>query len=343
MLKLKLLLRRVRAFDFRHISVYIHEVKKETRLPTLFIFFDMLLCILLYNVGFYDYHIFGFVHIRSHKQRKTFFTMNDNWRLFRLANHADDRKYFEDKILFCDTFKSFLGREYLDLRKETPASLAAFLKKHPIVFAKAPAGFGGLEVKRYDSTTTDLDDAAAVQALYDDFCQSGLVLMEEAVVQHDQMNALYPASLNTIRVCTLTDASGEPHVLYSYIRTGRNGSFVDNTTSGGLSTLICSDGVIRKPALSDKTGEYFDEHPDTNCSFISFAVPFYPDAIALCKKAAKVLPRMRYIGWDVGITPTGPILIEGNDLPAYDGQIYHQQEHPGTGLKPLIRSIIPEL
>ena len=43
-----------------------------------------------------------------------------------------------------------------------------------------------------------------------------------------------------------------------------------------------------------------------------------------------------------GITPTGPVLVEGNNLPAYDGQIYHQQENPGTGLRPLVRSIIPE-
>lgn len=343
MLKLKLLLRRIRAFDFHHISIYIHEVKKETRMPAPFILIDMLLCVLLYNVGFYDYHIFGFVHIRSHKQRKTFFTMQDNWRLCRLANHVDDRKYFEDKILFCETFKTFLGREYLDLRNETPDSLAAFLEKHPVVFAKAPAGFGGLEVKRFDSTCVNLHDVSSVQKIYDDFCKAGLFLIEEAVTQHAKMNELNPSSLNTIRVCTLTDASGTPHVLYSYIRTGRNGSYVDNTTSGGLSTLICSDGIIRKPALSDKTGEYFDKHPDTNCSFIGFAVPYYAEAIALCKQAAAVLPRMRYIGWDVGITPTGPVLIEGNDLPAYDGQIYHQQEHPGTGLKPLVCSIIPEL
>ena len=111
---------------------------------------------------------------------------------------------------------------------------------------------------------------------------------------------------------------------------------------GGLNALICDDGVIRRPAMSDKTGMYFDMHPDTCTPFINFRVPYFDEAIALCKKAAKVRPDMRYVGWDVGITPTGPVLVEGNNLPAYDGQIYHQQENPGTGLRPLVRSIIPE-
>ena len=88
--------------------------------------------------------------------------------------------------------------------------------------------------------------------------------------------------------------------------------------------------------MSDKTGMYFDMHPDTCTPFINFRVPYFDEAIALCKKAAKVRPDMRYVGWDVGITPTGPVLVEGNNLPAYDGQIYHQQENPGTGLRPLV-------
>ena len=81
--------------------------------------------------------------------------------------------------------------------------------------------------------------------------------------------------------------------------------------------------------MSDKTGMYFDMHPDTCTPFINFRVPYFDEAIALCKKAAKIRPDMRYVGWDVGITPTGPVLVEGNNLPAYDGQIYHQQENPG--------------
>ena len=92
MLGLRLLFRRIRGFSFGRMLVYVREVKKETKMPCLFIVLDMLLCVLLYNVGFFDYHIFGFVHIRRHRDRKTFFTMRDNWRLCRLVNRPEDAR-----------------------------------------------------------------------------------------------------------------------------------------------------------------------------------------------------------------------------------------------------------
>ena len=67
MLKLELLLRRIRGFDAKRMMVYVRDVKKETKTPTPVIMADMLYCILRYNVGFYDYHIFGFA---SHPRRK---------------------------------------------------------------------------------------------------------------------------------------------------------------------------------------------------------------------------------------------------------------------------------
>ena len=321
MLKLELLLRRIRGFDAKRMMVYVRDVKKETKTPTPVIMADMLYCILRYNVGFYDYHIFGFAHIHGAKARNTFFTMQDNWRLTRMVNSPEDRPYFENKLLFCRTFAPYLGRSFLDLNEAGADALADFLRHHPVVFLKEPESFGGLGVKRFDSAGTDLNDREAVKKLRENWVQNGLLLVEEALQQHPEMSALYPYSLNTLRVCTLTDDKGDVHVLYSFVRTGRHGSFVDNTTSGGLNALICDDGVIRRPAMSDKTGMYFDMHPDTCTPFINFRVPYFDEAIALCKKAAKVRPDMRYVGWDVGITPTGPVLVEGNNLPAYDGKI----------------------
>ena len=291
MLKLELLLRRIRGFDAKRMMVYVRDVKKETKTPTPVIMADMLYCILRYNVGFYDYHIFGFAHIHGAKARSTFFTMQDNWRLTRMVNSPEDRPYFENKLLFCRTFAPYLGRSFLDLNEAGEDALTDFLRHHPVVFLKEPESFGGLGVKRFDSAGTDLNDREAVKRLRENWVQNGLLLVEEALQQHPEMSALYPYSLNTLRVCTLTDDKGDVHVLYSFVRTGRHGSFVDNTTSGGLNALICDDGVIRRPAMSDKTGMYFDMHPDTCTPFINFRVPYFDEAIALCKKSREGPPR----------------------------------------------------
>ena len=51
---------------------------------------------------------------------------------------------------------------------------------------------------------------------------------------------------------------------------------------------------------------------------VSFQIPYWEESKALCLKAATRVPQMRYIGWDVGVTPNGPVFVEGNNLPGYD-------------------------
>lgn len=48
-------------------------------------------------------------------------------------------------------------------------------------------------------------------------------------------------------------------------------------------------------------------------------------ALELVKEASKLVPEMRYVGWDVSFTPNGPILVEGNEYPGHD--IYQLPEH----------------
>ena len=52
---------------------------------------------------------------------------------------------------------------------------------------------------------------------------------------------------------------------------------------------------------------------------------------------------MRYLGWDVCITPDGPVIVEGNDYPGYD--FWQQPEHTPDriGLWPTYQKLIPEL
>ena len=46
----------------------------------------------------------------------------------------------------------------------------------------------------------------------------------------------------------------------------------------------------------------------------------------MCKKAALILPEVRYIGWDIAFTKEGPVMVEGNEYPGY-GLIQHYKLH----------------
>ena len=48
-------------------------------------------------------------------------------------------------------------------------------------------------------------------------------------------------------------------------------------------------------------------------------------------KAALEVPEVRYVGWDIAITPNGPVIMEGNEYPSYGLVQYYlfNDEHEG--------------
>ena len=52
-------------------------------------------------------------------------------------------------------------------------------------------------------------------------------------------------------------------------------------------------------------------------SIKGFQIPFWNEIIKMLISAANVVKEVGYIGWDVAITKTGPIIIEGNNDGGY--------------------------
>ena len=69
------------------------------------------------------------------------------------------------------------------------------------------------------------------------------------------------------------------------------------------------------------TDDYFnvyETHPDTGIRSEGYQLPMVQEAVDFAKKAALVVPQICHVGWDVAVTPDGPVLIEGNDYPGTD-------------------------
>ena len=60
----------------------------------------------------------------------------------------------------------------------------------------------------------------------------------------------------------------------------------------------------------------FDRHPATGFDFANAHIPHVDKAIELVKSAARLIPEVRYVGWDVAITVDGAAIIEGNNFPS---------------------------
>ena len=140
-------------------------------------------------------------------------------------------------------------------------------------------------------------------------------VLQEGVDQHSALSEIYPEALNTVRIATLLTPEMEIIVVGAILRIGTGGNFVDNGGQGGLASLIDLETGQLGPAATDYVGRPLTTHPDSGFSFNSFQVPCWEDTLELARDVQRHLgPFNRFIGMDIGISETGPVLIEVNDI-----------------------------
>jgi hypothetical protein len=141
-------------------------------------------------------------------------------------------------------------------------------------------------------------------------------IFQQKVRQHPDLERLNPSSLNTMRIDTFIDKVGNIDVISGFLKMSTNNSPVDNNISGGCGVGInLSTGRLKKDGyykLRIKGVEVLRRHPITGVTFENFQVPHIEEAIKLVKEAASLMPGLRLVGWDVGFSDEGPVIIEGN-------------------------------
>jgi hypothetical protein len=88
------------------------------------------------------------------------------------------------------------------------------------------------------------------------------------------------------------------------------------SASGIVSPVSFETGILEKPA-ADFYGNVYEQHPITGINLIGLQIPYWNEVLTMLEGAAAEIPQVGYVGWDVAITPDGPIIIEGNTTPGY--------------------------
>ena len=205
------------------------------------------------------------------------------------------------------------------LNDESHEDVFSLLEREESIFCKpldAECGDGIFCLGRNENGYT-LNDAPATQeeivALIGSRTSQHIV--QSRLLQHPELNRLYPKSINTIRLVTIRNRrTGAIEYFHSLLRIGANGNVVDNWSQGGVCVGIDENGVLfeegyYKPPFGLRT----TTHPDTGIPFAGFRIPHYREAIEMCKSFHKRIDFIPAIGWDIAITPKGPCLIEAND------------------------------
>lgn len=141
-----------------------------------------------------------------------------------------------------------------------------------------------------------------------------MIIFQKKLIQHKDMSALNPTSVNTLRIVTCYTENGV-EILKAGLRVGTTASSVDNWATGGVIVGINDEGKLKefgfyKPCIASKK---ITVHPMSNITFKDYQIPYYKEAIELVKRAHEYCYGIFGIGWDVAITENGPVLIEGND------------------------------
>ena len=315
MSKLGYLAKVASGMSFDKLKYTVGVAHEKSGKPKILIVADMAWCALAYGAGYYDYVIFGYWGL-SHAKRKTILTRLANKKLIDLVDEPDAHQFFDQKSKFYRRFGEFLGRDTLIVEDSNAEEFAAFFVKHSTIIVKPDVGWSGKGIRKLE--IGDYPTKESLADLWDELLATDIGVIDEVIIQHPQVGALNPTSVNSLRMVTFVNYDGTPEYIYSVIKMGGVGAFVDNQESGGLHCPL--DPKTGKVFGIAHTADYvpFDRHPATGVEFVGYTIPMVKEAIELCLKAALVEPRIRYVGWDVAITEAGPVIIEGNSYPGTD-------------------------
>ncbi len=253
--------------------------------------------------------------------------LDDGWFLWKcamlntvLTNH-DYTCILRDKELFATLLTEW--------GFETPHTVACvrtseeavtvsnmLFEKGGCFFCKPLDGQCGGGVFRLDTTVETNPDSVR------DKLSQGVYLVQTYIVQHPEIDRVYDKSVNTLRILTVMDKdNGEPVPVAGEVRFGAHDSVVDNLAAGGVAVGIdlktgrlseygiCKKGSIKRTPV----------HPDSQIRFAEIRIPFVREAVEQAVRLHARLSSIRVIGWDVAITPDGPVFVEGNDNPEISG------------------------
>ena len=256
---------------------------------------------------FLDYELYK----RSKAELKEYFSTKDENVFYEKVSPSAYKKRYTVKPDFLADFKEYTKRDFIVPSEGNFDEFLDFLAKHPVFMSKPYDGLAGQDV------TKEYSDKISDKKAFFDNAVSNRLFFEELIIQHPDMNALCPTSVNTMRMMTFNDR-GTPRLIWLGLRVGNGVNAVDNFHAHGVGVNIdVNTGRLVGEAI-DKDLNHFTEHPTTHVRFDGFQIPCFNEAKEMVLKASLESDKILVVGWDVAISENGPVIIEGNRRPGFD-------------------------
>ena len=195
---------------------------------------------------------------------------------------------------------------------------------------------GGKNILLFNCKDGVVDSGQKLRTVFKDYGKDFIV--QKIVQQHEQLKALNPTSLNTIRIMTYLNEN-KVDVLSTIVRIGRKGSSTDNATTGGISCGIQKNGQFNTMGYQ-LSGQSF-RATDSGIKFEDVKLNFMSKVLETVNELHQEAPFFKLISWDLAIDKDeNVVLIEYNVM----GQgINSHQLNNGPVLSPLLKILESQL
>lgn len=326
MSRLSYMVNRAMKMDYRAMLGTANMLHKKTGKSRVWLLADMAKCAARYNAGYIDYKITEMYRL-SDAQRATQITRGISNDIVARMNDKKFWHFFDNKTEFNTLFAAQVKRGWLNLLEASEEQFASFLEGRGDIICKPIDGSSGQGILK--CTPEEYGDP---KALYARLREAGIGIVEDKVIQHPDIAALCPTSVNTIRVATLLGDKKEG-IVYAYIRIG-NGKVMDNVDCGGMAAPVDIETGVIAGVGANKAGETYEIHPMTGKRIPGTQIPYWEDVKRMCLDAMHVVPQVRFVAWDVAITADGPVFIEGNSFPSHAIPQFAAHFPDGIGILP---------
>lgn len=309
----KWLMNKFKDINKDRMNKHIEIIKKNSGKSKFYILCSMAKSFLTQGTGYTDYFRGNFIAITD-KEKKTFATAK---RFYKLMEYLNDEEYIivlGDKLIFNEMFKEYLKRDFINLRKSSVEDFEKFLSDKTTVFAKEYRGECGHGISKIN--VKDIED---VGRLYQQLCSNNQYLVEDAIIQHEDLNQINPYVVNSFRIVTVYK-DGKAKVIANALRINQDETNVIGCTNDMYFSLG-ADGKIDSNVIDDY-GNVYETHPMTGKKFSDVQINGVKEAFDMVEQAHLRLPQVRYIGWDIAFSVNGPVMVEGNEYPGY-GVLQH--------------------
>lgn len=216
------------------------------------------------------------------------------------------------KDRFAKKFGDLFGRVSFANRKITYGEFCEKTAGLTQLIVKPVYGTHGSGVEKLDIPADDKEK----QAFFKMLMKKPKSQVEEVIVQHPDIAAFSPASVNTVRLVTIKDDSDVIHFMYAALRMG-TGGLIDGISAGGIFAPVdVGTGTVIRDGIKFNN-ETCEVHPVSGKRIKGFQVPNWDAVLAVVREGAERLRGARLIGWDIAVTQEGAVLIEANSEANY--------------------------